>query len=180
MVFFLTGGSGFFVVAPNLLGHAWRRGNDYSVSALAEDLRPYFIMDISYDVIIGHSMGGAVTLSLLPFLPKHKEITLILVDPAIEISEERLRVNELLFMEEVTRIKTPDEHMAENPAWSPNDCVLRTLGLSMCDRTVMKALYEVCFQLWILHVAIHKFYLLTTSITSHGLSAVCSRTSRPT
>ncbi|KAG2356401.1 hypothetical protein BDR07DRAFT_1255654, partial [Suillus spraguei] len=49
---------GFFVVAPNLLGHGWRRGTDYRMSTLAEDLRSYFIEDTTYDVIVGLSLGG--------------------------------------------------------------------------------------------------------------------------
>ncbi|KAG2152889.1 Alpha/Beta hydrolase protein [Suillus clintonianus] len=133
---------GFFVVAPNLLGHAWRRGTDYSMSALAEDLRPYFVMDTSYDVIIGHSLGGLVTISLLPFLPKAKETTVILLDPPVEVTEERIEIPKASFRKEVTNVRTADEHMAENPAWSRGDSVLRALGAHMCDRTVVERIFE--------------------------------------
>jgi pimeloyl-ACP methyl ester carboxylesterase len=142
----LTSSSGFFVVAPNLLGHARRRGSDYSASTLAEDLRPYFGMNTSYDVIIGHSLGGVVALSLLPFLPKGKEATVILVDPALEIPDGQLAITKDLFLKEVTSPRTPDEHMTLNPAWSRSDCTLRTLGLSMCDRIVIERVFEV--NLW--------------------------------
>src|ERR1700710_29868 len=104
IIFFLTGWSGFFVVAPNLLGHAWRRGTNYRVSTLAEDLRPYFVMNTSYDVIIGHSLGGAGALSLLPFLPKGKETTIVLVDPALEVPDEQLAENKKLFLNEVASL----------------------------------------------------------------------------
>ena len=113
------------------------------MSVLAEDLRPYFGMDISYDVIIGHSLGGPITLSLLPFLPKGKQTTIILVDPVLELSEERLERSEKQFLHDVLNVKTPEEHMAENPAWSRADCALRTLGVSMCDRTVPERLFRV-------------------------------------
>ncbi|OAX39177.1 alpha beta-hydrolase [Rhizopogon vinicolor AM-OR11-026] len=133
---------GFFVVAPNLLGHAWRqRGSDYSVSSIAEDLRSYFVMGTSYDVIIGHSLGGPVALSLLPFLPK-KEVTVILVDPAIEVPHELAEMFQELFVKEVVTLRTPDEHMAENPAWSRSSCVQRMMGLSMCDSTTIKSLFQ--------------------------------------
>ncbi|KAG2043977.1 Alpha/Beta hydrolase protein [Suillus americanus] len=130
---------GFFVVAPNLLAHAWRRGNtDYRVSAFAEDLRPYFVMDTSYDVIIGHSFGGAVTVSLLPFLPKKKETTVLLLDPGLEFTEEQSKKNLNVFLKETANVKPVDVHVAKNPAWSHRDCMLRTLGFSMCDRTAVE------------------------------------------
>jgi pimeloyl-ACP methyl ester carboxylesterase len=131
------------VVAPNLLGHAWRRGTDYRVYTLAEDLRPYFAMDMSYDVIIGHSLGGVVTLSLLPFLPKTKETTVILVDPPLERTGETLKQSKDNFLKEIEDAKTADEHMAEHPAWSRNNSILRALGVYMCDRTVVEGIFEV-------------------------------------
>ncbi|KAG2339859.1 alpha/beta-hydrolase [Suillus weaverae] len=138
----LLAAEGFFVVAPNLLGHAWRRGTDYRVSTLAEDLRPYFAMDMSYDVIIGHSLGGLVTLSLLPFLPKTKETTVILVDPPLERTAEQFKVDKKRFMKEIADARTADEHMAQHPAWSRGDSMLRALGVYMCDRTVVKGIFE--------------------------------------
>ncbi|KAG2158932.1 Alpha/Beta hydrolase protein [Suillus bovinus] len=133
---------GFFVVAPNLLGHAWRRGTDYRVSTLAEDLRPYFAMDMSYDVIIGHSLGGLVILSLLPFLPKTKGTTVILVDPPLQRTAEQFKNDKIRFMKEITDARTADEHMAEHPAWSRGDSMLRALGVYMCDRTVIEGIFE--------------------------------------
>lgn len=124
---------GFFVVAPNLLGHGWRRCTDYRVSDFAEDLRPYFAMDTSYDVIIAHSFGGPVALSLLPFLPKTKETTMILVDSALELTKEQFNGQMNVFLNWTGNVRTPAEHMAENPSWSRRDCVLRTLGVVMVD-----------------------------------------------
>ncbi|KAG2058946.1 alpha/beta-hydrolase [Suillus hirtellus] len=124
---------GFFVMAPNLLGHGGRRCTDYRMSDFAEDLRPYFAMDTSYDVIISHSFGCQVNLSLLPFLPKTKETTVILVDPPLELTEAEVKMNHNLFLELTNNIKTAEEHMAENPAWLRRDCVLRALGVAMID-----------------------------------------------
>ncbi|KAG1831955.1 Alpha/Beta hydrolase protein [Suillus subalutaceus] len=138
----LLAAEGFFVVAPNLLGHAWRRGTDYRVSTLAEDLRPYFVMDMSYDVIIGHSLGGTVTLSLLPFLPNTKDTTVILLDPAIELTKETADKCENWFLKEIANVRTADDHMAENPAWSRGDSLIRALGVSMCGRTVVEGVFK--------------------------------------
>ncbi|KAG1820500.1 Alpha/Beta hydrolase protein [Suillus subaureus] len=124
---------GFFVVAPNLLGHGGRRCTNYRISDFAEDLRPYFAMDMSYDVIIGHSFGCLMTLSLLPFLPKTKETTVILVDPPVDCTEAQVNVYQDLFLDWTVNVRTAEEHMAENPAWSRRDCVLRTLGVAIVD-----------------------------------------------
>ncbi|KAG1820465.1 Alpha/Beta hydrolase protein [Suillus subaureus] len=133
---------GFFVVAPNLLGHAWRRGTDYRISTLAEDLRPYFAMDMPYDVIIGHSLGGLVALSLFPYLPKTKETTVILVDPPLELTVEQFKKSKNKFLKEIEDSKTADEHMAEHPAWSRSNSILRALGVYMCDRIVVEGIFE--------------------------------------
>lgn len=138
----LLAAEGFYVVAPNLLGHAWRRGTDYRVATLAEDLRPYFAMDMSYDVIISHSLGGLVTLPLLPFLPKTKETTVILVDPPLERTAEQFEKDKIRFLKEITDARTAEEHMAEHPPWSRGDSMLRALGVYMCDRTVVKGIFE--------------------------------------
>ncbi|KAJ8590027.1 hypothetical protein M405DRAFT_841491 [Rhizopogon salebrosus TDB-379] len=92
-------------------------------------------MGTSYDVIIGHSVGGTVALTLLPFLPEN-ETTVILVDPPIEMTDEKLKMYKGVALNEATNVKTADEFMAENPAWSRTDCVLRTLAVSICDHTV--------------------------------------------
>ncbi|KAG1719871.1 hypothetical protein EDB19DRAFT_1780508, partial [Suillus lakei] len=95
----------FFVVAPNLLGHAWRQGTDYRVSTLTEDFRPYFIKDtfFSYDIIIGHSLGCPVALSLLQFLLKTKEATVI----PLENPEGTIELHKNWFLNEVTMSEPP-------------------------------------------------------------------------
>ncbi|KAG2112101.1 Alpha/Beta hydrolase protein [Suillus clintonianus] len=129
---------GFFVVAPNLLGHAWRGGSDFRMSAYAKDLLPYFANDTSYDVIMGHSLGGPVALELLPFLPTKKETTIILVDPALDFNETQADTAIQYLSQETTTVRTAEEHMAENHAWSRNDSMLRVLGAGMCNRTVVE------------------------------------------
>ena len=166
-------------MAPNLLGHGWRRGSDYCVSALAEDLQPYFT-NTSYDVIIGHSLGGPVVLALLPFLHKKKATTIIFVDAAFEIPETRVKTLEKIFLEEIDHPRTLDEYMAENPSWSQRDHVLRMLGFSMCDRKTVKGTFRVR-----LFRCGNGERLLTASAfvanrkTSHGLSVTCGKTSLP-
>ncbi|KAG2118303.1 Alpha/Beta hydrolase protein [Suillus clintonianus] len=136
----LLAAEGFFVVAPNLIGHAWRRGTNYRVSTLVEDLRPYFVKDTSYDVIIGHSLGGTVALSLMPFLPKTKETAVILLDPPLEIVKGTSKLHKGSFLNEVANVRTNKE-LADNHGLSRRDCVLRALGVSMCHRTVVEGVF---------------------------------------
>ncbi|KAG1886558.1 Alpha/Beta hydrolase protein [Suillus subluteus] len=131
---------GFFVVAPNLLGHAWRRGTDYRVSTLAEDLRPYFFNDTSYDVVVGSSLGGTVALSLLQFLPKTKKVTVILLDPPLE-REETVEMDQSWVLDAVANGKTTEE-LVDEFGWSRRDCVIATLGVSMCDRTTVEGIFS--------------------------------------
>ncbi|KAG2040504.1 Alpha/Beta hydrolase protein [Suillus americanus] len=133
---------GFFVVAPNLLGHAWRRGTDFRMSTLAEDLRAYFINDTSYDVVVGHCLGGIVALLLLQFLPQTKEATVILLDPPVEI-EQTAEMYEGMFLDEIEKIpNVPTKQLADYRGWSQHDCVLHKLGLSMCDRTTVEGVFS--------------------------------------
>lgn len=155
-------------MAPNLLGHGGRRCTDYRISDFAEDLRPYFAMDTSYDVIISHSFGCQVNLSLLPFLPKTKETTVILVDPPLEQTEAQVKMNHNLFLELTKNIKTAEEHMAENPAWSRRDCVLRALGVAMVDPNTVEV-FRVMFQVLKLNALLTGSAFALNSETHHGL-----------
>jgi len=82
--------TGYLVVAPNLLGHACRMpGNDFRIQTLSDDLLPY-LEAAEYNIIIGHSMGGLVVLSLLKYLPKTKHTSVVLVDSFVETTAEEM------------------------------------------------------------------------------------------
>lgn len=136
----LLAAEGFFVVAPNLLGHAWRRATDYRVSSLVDDLQPYFIKDTFYDVVVGHSLGGTVALSLLHFLPKTKQTNVILLDPPLEI-EQTLEMHKSWFLNEVTNVRTIQE-LADDFGWSRRNCMLHAFGVSMCDPTTIEGVFS--------------------------------------
>ena len=103
-------------------------------------------MDMSYDVIIGHSFGGTVLLSLFPFLPKTKEITVILVDPVLELSDANLKGDTNIFLRNAAKAKSADDLMAENPTWSRPDCVSMALGISACASANIRDVFEVNIQ----------------------------------
>lgn len=88
-----------------------------------------------------------MTLALLPFLPQTQNTTVILLDPALELTKEKIKINKQFAMDEMTRIKTPEEYMAKNPAWSRRDCISRVLGMTMCDRAAIETeIFRVIFQ----------------------------------
>jgi len=65
-------GAGYFVTAPDLLGHgSARRSSDYTIATLVEELRPLFTTtggnDHPYHVVVGHSLGASSPLPCFPF-----------------------------------------------------------------------------------------------------------------
>ncbi|KAG2356422.1 Alpha/Beta hydrolase protein [Suillus spraguei] len=82
----------YLVVAPNLLAHALRTpGAEFRVQTLADDLLPY-LQAAEYDIVMGHSMGGSVVLSLLKYLPKTRPTSVVLVDSSVELTAAQLAV----------------------------------------------------------------------------------------
>jgi len=119
---------GYLVIAPNLLGHASRMpGSDFRIQTLADDLLPYFEA-AEYDIVIGHSMGGAVVLSLLKYLPKTKPTSVVLVDSAVELTAEERKAR---FSNDVRSIPSVEDYMALNPLWTREDAIWRVLGIQI-------------------------------------------------
>ncbi|KIM63771.1 hypothetical protein SCLCIDRAFT_23949 [Scleroderma citrinum Foug A] len=122
--------AGYFVVAPNLLGHGFRRGTDFAVGNLAKDIQPYFV-NAHYDIIMGHSLGGAVLAELLPFLPQSRPISVILVDPALEPNPDEADMARRYFSDEVANVRPVEAYLADNPSWTRVDAITRVIGLHM-------------------------------------------------
>ena len=122
--------SGYFVVAPNLLSHGFRHGTDFSVGNLAKDIQPYFV-NTHYDIIIGHSLGGAILAKLLPFLAQRRPISVILVDPALEPSPDEADMARRNFSDEVANVRPVEAYLADNPSWTRVDAITRVIGLHM-------------------------------------------------
>ncbi|KAG2043131.1 Alpha/Beta hydrolase protein [Suillus americanus] len=119
---------GYLVVAPNLLGHALRKpGVDFQVQTLADELLPYF-QAAEYDIVIGHSMGALVVLSLLKYLPKTKPTSVVLIDPSMELTAEQMMDAKIRFSNDVRTNPTAEDYMALNPLWTRGDAIWRVLG----------------------------------------------------
>ena len=64
----------------------------------------------------------------------------------MENGQMEIQMYEDLSVRKVTSTKTVDQCMTENPAWSRRDCMLRMMGLSMCDSGVIKDIFRVIVQ----------------------------------
>ncbi|KAF9224478.1 alpha/beta-hydrolase [Gyrodon lividus] len=168
--------AGYLVTAPNMLGHGYRRSDDLRLTTFAEDLRSYFANGIVYDVIIGHSLGGTVALTLMPFLPADKRAAVVLVDPALEFDQEVLATFEKIFTEEIQNMRSVEAHMAEHPTWTRQDVVSRVMALYMAQADVAKQIFaqNVPFAFKHLFCAIPPHVEVTVLVADPELSDICS------
>ncbi|KAH7920800.1 alpha/beta-hydrolase [Leucogyrophana mollusca] len=133
---------GYLVTAPNLIGHASRRSDNYRISNIAEDLRPFFSQGQQYDLVIAHSLGSLVTLNLLPFFSVSKTIPVVLIDPPLEQDDSVIARKRVMFKDSLADIKSPEFYMAQNPRWSMEDAVWRVLGTQLCDPALIDLIYQ--------------------------------------
>lgn len=135
---------GYLVTAPNLVGHASRVSIDYSFSAVAQDLRPY-IEARNYALIVGHSWGAATTLSLLPHLPASHPTTILLVDPPMQQSSEKLDFLDDMFTDACLHVKPAVVYADENPLWTREDTIYMELGTRLCAVDAVHGIFRVRF-----------------------------------
>ena len=123
---------GYFVTAPNLIGHASRVSTDYQLSSTANDLCPY-LEARNYSLIIGHSMSGPTVLNLFPLLPRSHPTAIVLVDPTIKLAAEAIYPLEARIADLCINIKPAEAYGAENPLWTREDTIYRELGTRLCS-----------------------------------------------
>ncbi|KAG2156170.1 Alpha/Beta hydrolase protein [Suillus clintonianus] len=122
---------GYLVIAPNLPGHALREpAVDFQVQTLANDLLPY-LQAAEYDIVIGHSMGGLVVLSLLKYLPKTRPTSVVLVDSSVELTAEQIAHRRDMSSNDAKTNPTAEDYMALNPLWTREDAIWRVLGIPL-------------------------------------------------
>ncbi|KAF9226449.1 alpha/beta-hydrolase [Gyrodon lividus] len=131
---------GYFVTAPNLIGHGSRRSTDYRISSIVEDLYPYF-SGRNYDLIVGHSLGGVITASLFPYLSQSHHTAIVLVDPPLQQGAEAIAVKDAIFADSCINIKSAEAYLAENPLWTREDSVFRELGTRLCTAEVVHDIF---------------------------------------
>ncbi|KAG9317574.1 Alpha/Beta hydrolase protein [Chiua virens] len=131
---------GYLVTAPNLIGHGMRRATDYHMDSIVADLRPYLAAR-NYDLIMGHSLGGVTVMSLFPHLSQSQPTAIILVDPPLQQSAEKIAVKEAIFSDSCINIKDARSYLAENPLWTEEDGIYRELGTRLADHEAVHGIY---------------------------------------
>lgn len=126
--------AGWHATAVDLRGHGTSpRTLDYSIAAYAADVANTGAPgDGPWDLVIGHSLGGAAATVASADAPAWTR-RLVLVDPAIELSDHDREVvrasQERSFADtSVAAVR------AEHPTWHPNDVELKALSAQQASR----------------------------------------------
>jgi pimeloyl-ACP methyl ester carboxylesterase len=167
---------GYLVIAPNLLGHALRKpGVDFQIQTLADDLLPYF-QAAEYDIVIGHSMGALVVLSLLKYLPKPKPTSVVLIDSSMEIPAEQMVDWRARLSNDIKTNPTAEDYMTLNPLWTREDAIWRVLGTHIGRPTNSDDHIDVSVCEWRSRINVTDG-LNCCRVTCHGHFRICSPTS---
>jgi len=139
--------AGYFVTAPDLLGHGSARcSSDYTVAALVEELRPLLTAggnDHPYDIVIGHSLGGVVAAALFPFLKSSRPVRVVLVDPPFEMPPGSAASYKKLFGDMIGNPKTPEAYLKEFPLWTREDAIFFSTSIRLCNVATTEAIMDV-------------------------------------
>ena len=126
--------AGWHATAVDLRGHGTSpRATDYSIAAYAADLVHTAAPDGEpWDLVIGHSLGGAATTSASAAVPAWSR-RLVLVDPAIHLADHDRQV--VRNSQERSFADTSEAAVrAEHPTWHPNDIELKALSAQQASR----------------------------------------------
>ncbi|KAH7915499.1 Alpha/Beta hydrolase protein [Hygrophoropsis aurantiaca] len=139
--------NGYKVSAPDYHGHGIAQsGTEYQISALAATLRPLFTKTPTfsgYDLVIGHSLGGLITLSLLSLIgATDKLVRVVVIDPPLEQDAALVAHFRKMFVEFVTNVRPAETVAGENPLWTRDDVAWHTLSEELCDPAAVEAVFE--------------------------------------
>nr|WP_042195166.1 alpha/beta hydrolase [Kibdelosporangium sp. MJ126-NF4]CEL21748.1 hydrolase [Kibdelosporangium sp. MJ126-NF4]CTQ92528.1 hydrolase [Kibdelosporangium sp. MJ126-NF4] len=115
------GAQGFTVTAPDLRGHGDSpHASHYTAADYAADVRA---LGERWDLVVGHSLGGLIALHAA----RDPDWTtrLVLLDPAVELSDSDVERYTELNTQEVLRPQDPEALLAANPRWHPEDARLK-------------------------------------------------------
>lgn len=124
---------GYLVAAPDLRSHGGSpSAADHRITALTEDVA---ILGTSWDLAVGHSLGGAVTANLLA--RDDVDVTAaLLIDPVLELGPQARELLRAALHAEVGRLD-PADVAARNPRWEAVDVERKVLAASRCSRDVV-------------------------------------------
>jgi pimeloyl-ACP methyl ester carboxylesterase len=129
--------AGYLVVAPDLRSHGRSPAtDDLTLAAFAEDVA---LLGDGYDLVVGHSLGGAVAASLLT--RPGFAASWLLLDPALRLSaDDRARGREELRAR--VGVLDLEEARAAHPHWDPRDVEHKVLAAGQVAPSVVDGIFE--------------------------------------
>lgn len=125
--------AGWHATAVDLRGHGTApRALDYSVEAYASDVAHVSAPDGAWDLVIGHSLGGAAATVASAGSPQWTR-KLVLVDPAIHLTDDVL-APVIESQEAAFADPSPEAVRAEHPTWHEHDVELKARATQQMSR----------------------------------------------
>jgi len=125
------------VVAPDLLGHGLApRSDRYQVEDLAENILPR-IAGEDFELLIGHSLGGPVSLVLFPHL-QIKPKRYVLVDPALEVDDMRMEMVKNINLNDVKTRPSAAQYAQQRPNWTENATIAKSLAACLASAEALE------------------------------------------
>lgn len=125
--------AGWRADAVDLRGHGTApRALDYTIDAFAADVAAHRDAAGPWDLVVGHSLGGAAATVAAAADPTWTR-RLVLVDPAIRLDEDQ-REGVRQSQEESFADPSVETVRATHPTWHPNDIELKALSIRQASR----------------------------------------------
>lgn len=129
---------GHLVVAPDLRSHgASPTAVDHRIAALAEDVA---ILGSGWDLLVGHSLGGAIAAELLA----REELQIragLLLDPVLHLSDPYRAAARRIYPAEAGVLRREDI-AAANPGWSQRDVERKVVAAAAVTPEAIEAVLD--------------------------------------